>query len=61
MVLHPDPGIGGKLADLVLLDANPVEDIRHTQRVHAMIADGRYLDRRALDRLLQAVAHAAEG
>jgi imidazolonepropionase-like amidohydrolase len=42
----------GKLADLVLLDANPLEDIRHTQRIAGVVLNGRYLDRRALDALL---------
>jgi imidazolonepropionase-like amidohydrolase len=42
----------GKLADLVLLDADPLADIRNTQRIHAVILDGRYLDRAALDALL---------
>ena len=32
----------GKLADLVLLDANPLDDIRHTQRIHGVVANGRY-------------------
>jgi hypothetical protein len=32
----------GKLADLVLLDANPVDDIRNTQRIQAVVANGRY-------------------
>src|ERR1019366_325311 len=42
----------GKLADLVLLDANPLESIANTRRVRAVVADGRLYDRAALDRLL---------
>jgi imidazolonepropionase-like amidohydrolase len=42
----------GRVADLVLLDANPLEDIRNTRRIAAVVLDGRYLDRAALDRLL---------
>ena len=42
----------GKLADLVLLDADPLLDIANTRRVHAVVLDGRWMDRAALDRLL---------
>ena len=42
----------GKIADLVLLDANPLEDIRNTQRINAVISNGRVFDRKALDKLL---------
>ena len=42
----------GKLADLVLLDANPLDDISNTQRIRAVVLNGRYLDRTALDKLL---------
>ncbi len=42
----------GKLADLVLLDANPLDDIHNTNKINAVVADGRFLDRKALDRLL---------
>lgn len=42
----------GKLADLVLLDANPLEDISHTQRIRAVIANGRLYRRTDLDGLL---------
>jgi imidazolonepropionase-like amidohydrolase len=45
----------GKLADLVLLDANPLADIRNTQRIRAVIADGRVYRRADLDRLLAEV------
>lgn len=41
-----------KLADLVLLDANPLDDIRNTRRINAVFANGRLLDRAALDELL---------
>lgn len=42
----------GRLADLVLLDANPLADIRNTRRIGGVSVNGRYLDRAALDRLL---------
>jgi cytosine/adenosine deaminase-related metal-dependent hydrolase len=45
----------GKLADLVLLDANPLEDIRNTRRISVVIANGRVFDRLALAQLLQQV------
>ena len=43
----------GKRADLVLLDANPLSDISHTQRIHAVVLDGRLLQRADLDALLR--------
>ncbi len=49
----------GKLADLVLLDANPLDDIGNTRRIRAVVLAGRYFDRVALDRMLQGVATAA--
>lgn len=45
----------GKLADLVLLDGNPLADIQNTKAIRAVVADGRYYDRTALDNLLAAV------
>jgi imidazolonepropionase-like amidohydrolase len=45
----------GKLADLVLLDANPLEDIRNTQRINGIFLQGRYFDRKTLDAFLQRV------
>ncbi|MFO0890993.1 MAG: amidohydrolase family protein [Isosphaeraceae bacterium] len=42
----------GMRADLVLLAANPLEDIRNTTRIDAVSVGGRWLDRRALDRML---------
>jgi imidazolonepropionase-like amidohydrolase len=42
----------GKLADLVLLDGNPLEEIRNTQKIRAVILHGKLLDRPTLDHLL---------
>lgn len=42
----------GKIADLVLLDANPLDDIRNTQKIRAVFVRGKLLDRNALDELL---------
>lgn len=49
----------GKFADLVLLDANPLQDIQNTMRINAVVADGRFLDRATLDEMLAKVASAA--
>jgi imidazolonepropionase-like amidohydrolase len=42
----------GKLADLVLLDADPLADIRNTQKIRAVLANGRLYRRTELDQLL---------
>jgi hypothetical protein len=47
----------GKLADLVLLDANPLQDIHNTTKIRAVFANGHLFDRSALDKLL----HDTEG
>lgn len=39
-------------ADLVILDANPLEDINNTQRINAVMKQGKYYDRNALDEKL---------
>jgi Amidohydrolase family len=49
----------GKIADLVLLNANPLEDIRNTQRINAVISLGRLFDREALDKMLAEAEGAA--
>jgi hypothetical protein len=41
----------GMLADLVLLDRNPISDVRNTTSIRAVVADGRYYSRAALDKL----------
>jgi imidazolonepropionase-like amidohydrolase len=49
----------GKLADVVLLDANPLEDIRNTQKIAGVVVNGRYLSRADLDKMLAGVEQAA--
>lgn len=49
----------GKRADFVLLEANPLDDIRNTRRIRAVVAGGRLYDRAALDLLLAQAATAA--
>lgn len=46
----------GHRADMVLLDADPRADIGNTRRIRAVVADGRYYDREALDALLKGAA-----
>lgn len=46
----------GKRADLVLLDDNPLADIRYTQRIRAVVLDGRLLRRADLDALLTSLS-----
>jgi imidazolonepropionase-like amidohydrolase len=42
----------GKVADLVLLDANPLDNISNTQRIAGVVYRGAYRDRAALQALL---------
>ena len=51
----------GKLADLVLLDADPLEDIRNTARIHGVVANGRLFRRDDLDRLLAEIEASNQG
>jgi imidazolonepropionase-like amidohydrolase len=41
----------GRVADLLLLKANPLTDIANTRSITAVIADGRYLSQQELERL----------
>jgi imidazolonepropionase-like amidohydrolase len=42
----------GKRADLVLLDANPLDDIQNSRRIAGVVIDGRWLNRDRLDAML---------
>lgn len=46
----------GKLADAVLLDANPLEAIANTRRIASVIQRGRLFRRADLDALLESAA-----
>lgn len=48
----------GFVADLLLLDHNPLEDIRHTRSIHAVISKGTVFDRQELDKMMAAVESA---
>ena len=42
----------GKNADLLLLDANPLDDIRNTEKIRALVIHGKLLNRASLDQML---------
>src|SRR5215510_10157449 len=50
----------GKVADLVLLEANPLEDIRNTRRIAAVVLRGALYDSSGLDQILAAVRTAPD-
>lgn len=45
----------GKIADLVLLDANPLDSISNTKRIFAVVSNGEYLSKEALRDMLAEV------
>ncbi len=45
----------GKMADLVLLDTNPLTDINNTRKIAAVISGGRYLPKETLQKMLAEV------
>lgn len=50
----------GKVADLVLLDANPLEDIRNTKKIAAVVLGGKILKKAELQDILAQVEAAAK-
>jgi len=50
----------GKRADFVLLDRNPLDDIRNVRQVWAVVLRGRIFDRRALNEMLVGVQAAVQ-
>ncbi|MDX3112252.1 amidohydrolase family protein [Streptomyces scabiei] len=57
------PAVGtvarGQAADLLVLDADPLRDIRNTRRIHGVVVDGRWIPPEERRRLLSAVEEAA--
>jgi len=51
----------GKAADLVVLDADPLADIRNVSRIHAVLLDGRLIDAAERERILHAAEALAGG
>jgi len=50
----------GKIADLVLLDRDPLTDIRNTRSIRAVVLNGKLLERVALQKMLTDVQAIAE-
>jgi len=50
----------GKLADMVLLEANPLDDIRNTRRIAAVFLRGTLYDRDSIKKILTAVLAATD-
>lgn len=46
----------GKIADIVVLSANPLEDINNTRKISAVLFQGQMYDRATLNRMLGSVA-----
>lgn len=51
----------GKFANLVLLDANPLENISNTQRINGVILKGRYFPKKELEQMLAEAERIAKG
>jgi cytosine/adenosine deaminase-related metal-dependent hydrolase len=49
----------GKVADVLILDGDPLGDVRNTQRIHAVVFNGNLYDRAALDELHHVVRRRA--
>jgi len=51
----------GKTASMVLLRANPLDDVRNAREIEAVFLRGQYFDRVALDRMLEATRELVQG
>ena len=51
----------GRVADLVVLDADPLQDVRNTTRLFAVVANGRLIDAAERARLLDLAEREAAG
>lgn len=51
----------GRVADLVILDANPLDDIRNTQQINSVMVDGRHVGPEERARLLATAERIAGG
>ena len=51
----------GKIADLVLLDANPLEEIGNTRKISAVVSQGRFISQSSLQEMLANVEVSARG
>jgi imidazolonepropionase-like amidohydrolase len=51
----------GNTADLVILDADPLDDVANVQKIHAVVLRGQLFDRRRLDDLVAGAEKAAPG
>ncbi len=51
----------GKVADIVILDANPLSDIKNIRKLDAVILRGRYIGRKDLDSLKTRLERPSEG
>jgi hypothetical protein len=56
--LHREDDLGtvtvGKLADLLILDDNPLLDISNTQKIYAVIVNGKYFSKNEIKQMLDA-------
>jgi imidazolonepropionase-like amidohydrolase len=50
----------GKIANLVLLDADPLADIHNTTKISEVFLSGKEFDRPALDQMLKSAEAAAK-
>ena len=50
----------GKIANLVLLRADPIADIRNTTQIEGVWLQGRYFDEAAIAQMLEAARQAAK-